>query len=200
MGQEHGHVAGPQCSTQLLDLAARVAEDEPLLSPVEGRDQFGGVLQRAHIVEFHLTGGLEGGVGGGLFPCGIAGDRRMHVRGGGVVATSGAGESRRVRARDRAGGGPAVLRHPAGGGQVHSWGDDLPRAACVAPAPCSAVEQCRRVADGGRQADALDAPSADPFQPFQYGEEVPSAVVTREGVDLVHDDGPTPPRSRAWSV
>ena len=55
--------------------------------------------------------------------------------------------------------------------------------------PLEPGEQFVGVADGGRQPDSLNGVSRELLQPFQYGEEVPPAVVACERVDLVHDDG-----------
>jgi hypothetical protein len=63
----------------------------------------------------------------------------------------------------------------------------------VAPAAftgCQPREQGVRVADRGGEPDALQRAPREVFEPCQYGEQVPAAVVTREGVDLVDDRRP----------
>jgi hypothetical protein len=51
-------------------------------------------------------------------------------------------------------------------------------------------EQGFGVADGRGEADALHGAAHDALQALQYGEQVPAAVVTGEGMDLVDDHGP----------
>jgi hypothetical protein len=82
VGQEDGHLAGPERGSQFLDLAARVAEDKPFLSPVQGRDEFGRVVQGAHVVEFNFARGPADQVGGGLVgvPGPVGSGRQMHAR------------------------------------------------------------------------------------------------------------------------
>ena len=50
------------------------------------------------------------------------------------------------------------------------------------------MEQLVRITDRGRKPDALDWVTSQLLQAFQYGEKVPAAVVSREGMDLVHHD------------
>src|SRR4051794_31122134 len=61
----------------------------------------------------------------------------------------------------------------------------------LTPACTGALEpgqQLIRVADSGREPNALDWMSGKTLKTFKDSEEVPSAVVPRKRVDLVHDD------------
>jgi hypothetical protein len=51
------------------------------------------------------------------------------------------------------------------------------------------AQQFLRVADGGGQPDPLHRMPAEPGQPFQDRQQMPSPVAGPERVDLVHDDG-----------
>lgn len=82
MGQEDGHLTRAQRRTQLLDLAARVAEDEPLLSSVQRRDEFGGVVEGADVVELHFARRPVGRLGDRFVTASAAvGGRQVHSRG-----------------------------------------------------------------------------------------------------------------------
>jgi hypothetical protein len=68
------------------------------------------------------------------------------------------------------------------------WRDDGARPRALSP--LEPLEQHIRVADGGGQTDPLERAPGQRAQPIEHGEKVPAAVVAREGVHLVDDDGP----------
>ncbi len=73
--------------------------------------------------------------------------------------------------------------HPPHLGRDHPGGTPARRRS-LQPA-----QKILRIADGGREPHPLDVPSNEPLQPFDDSEQMPSTIVTGEGVDLVDDDG-----------
>src|SRR5690606_20438319 len=95
-----------------------------------------------------------------------------------------------VQARDDGGrvveGAHVVDRDLRRGARPRGRGDDD---AATGRARGEPGQQVVGVADGGRQADALERSAGEPFEPGEDREQVPAAVVAGEGVDLVDDDG-----------
>ncbi len=76
--------------------------------------------------------------------------------------------------------GPACERHPA-------WSHDLRSATRIRA--LQPGQKFAWVSNRRGQTDPLDRSPGEPLQPFEYGEQVPAAIVAREGMHFVDDDG-----------
>jgi hypothetical protein len=73
-------------------------------------------------------------------------------------------------------------------GRVAGRCDD-PAGGPIGRRPLQPGHQLIRIADGRRQADALDRPIGDLRDALQNMQQVPATVISRKRVDLVDDDG-----------